>query len=115
MRFLLDVCAGGRLKTRLIEQGHDVLEVREIDQSMTDDEVLEIARKESRIVITVDKDFGELLIVKQGQACSVIRLPDVCFEKRAELVDVVIEKYKKQLLSCSIVTVSKKKIRVRKL
>ncbi len=115
MKFLLDVCAGGRLKTRLVEQGHDVLEIREIDQSMTDAEVLEIASNENRIVITIDKDFGELLTVKQEKTCSIIRLPDVCFVRRAELIDIVIEKYKNQLLSCSIVTVSKKKIRVRQL
>ncbi len=115
MKFLIDVCAGGRLKTRLMEQGHDVLEVREIDQSMTDAEVLKIASNENRVVITVDKDFGELLVVKREKVCSVIRLPDVCFEKRAELVNIVIEKYKNQLFDRSIITVSKKKIRVRQL
>ena len=115
MKFLIDVCAGGRMKTRLIEQGHDVLEVREFDQSMTDSEVLEIASDQKRIIITVDKDFGELLVVKRDKICSVIRLPDVCFEKRAELVDIVIDNYKKQLSSLSIITVSERKIRIREL
>ena len=91
------------------------MEVREIDQSMTDDEVLDLAVSENRIIITVDKDFGELLIAKQRKACSVIRLPDICFEKRAELVDIVIRKYESQLLKQAIVTVSKKKVRIRQL
>lgn len=115
MKFLIDVCAGGRLKAWLIEQGHDVLEVREIDQSMPDSEVLEIASNQNRIIITVDKDFGELLFVKRDKVCSVIRLPDVSFERRAELVDLVLGKYKNQLSGLAIITVSKKKIRIREL
>ena len=49
-------------------------------------------------------------LFKHEKVCSVIRLPDVCFEKRAELVDIVVGKYKNQLLRRAIVTVSKKKI-----
>ncbi|NSW84533.1 MAG: DUF5615 family PIN-like protein [Syntrophothermus sp.] len=52
MKFLLDVCAGGRLRAWLESLGHDVAEVRSVNPSMTDDEVLEWATRENRIVIT---------------------------------------------------------------
>ncbi len=99
----------------MIEKGYDVLEVREKDQTMTDEEVLEWASSENRIVITIDKDFGELFVVNSDVDCSIIRLPDMSFEKRAQLIEIVISKYEKQLLSRVMITVSKNKIRVRKI
>ncbi|HHW40131.1 MAG TPA: DUF5615 family PIN-like protein [Syntrophomonadaceae bacterium] len=43
MRFLIDVCVGGRLSVWLSEIGHDVKEVRSINPSMSDEEIMELA------------------------------------------------------------------------
>ena len=44
----------------LREAGHDVAWVREDSPGKADDEILLHAQEENRIVITFDKDFGEL-------------------------------------------------------
>lgn len=44
----------------LRERGHDVVWVREEFPGISDREVLERAQQENRILITFDKDFGEL-------------------------------------------------------
>lgn len=44
----------------LRKQGHDVLWIRTDAPGSTDRQVLERARNENRILITFDKDFGEL-------------------------------------------------------
>ncbi|MBC7294244.1 MAG: DUF5615 family PIN-like protein, partial [Thermoleophilia bacterium] len=65
MKFLLDVCAGGRLRLWLERRGHDVVaEVRRRSPSLGDNDVIAWAWEEERIIITVDKDFGELAVAK---------------------------------------------------
>jgi predicted nuclease of predicted toxin-antitoxin system len=58
--------------------GHDVLWIREEAPGSTDIEVMALAHKEERILITFDKDFGELAFrTKQPPARGIIlfRLP----------------------------------------
>lgn len=40
MKFLVDVCAGNRLANWLRDHGHDVLEVRDREPTMADEEIL---------------------------------------------------------------------------
>lgn len=44
----------------LRENGHDVAWIREDARGSKDEQVLELAQQEDRILITFDKDFGEL-------------------------------------------------------
>lgn len=44
----------------LRSRGHDVLSVKEAMRSATDEEILARAQAEERLVVTHDKDFGEL-------------------------------------------------------
>lgn len=63
MRFLLDESADLPLAHTLRAQGHDVTSiVRDHPRSLPDREVLALAHAEQRILITNDKDFGELII-----------------------------------------------------
>lgn len=57
----------------LRKQGHDVVWIREAAPGSGDTEVLERAQEEDRILITFDKDFGELAF-KRGlpASCGVI-------------------------------------------
>lgn len=60
--------------------GHDVLWIAEAFPSVKDDEVLAIAIAEQRVLITLDKDFGEL-VVRRGLSPStgviLLRVPNV--------------------------------------
>ena len=63
MRFLLDESAEWRIAAFLRLRGHDVTAIaHDYPQSLDDDQVLAIARDEGRILITNDRDFGELII-----------------------------------------------------
>ena len=50
----------------LTSLGHDVTSAVEIDPKATDEEVLTLALEEQRILITEDRDFGELVFVQTG-------------------------------------------------
>jgi predicted nuclease of predicted toxin-antitoxin system len=47
--------------------GHDVSYVAEMAPGISDDEVLAVAAKDRAVVLTIDKDFGEL-VYRQGRA-----------------------------------------------
>lgn len=54
MRFLLDMNASGALLNLLLDSGHDVACVRDVDRKMSDSEILNWAVREKRIIITTD-------------------------------------------------------------
>jgi predicted nuclease of predicted toxin-antitoxin system len=47
--------------------GHDVLYIAEFAASLSDVEVMALASREGRLLLTADKDFGEL-VFRRGQA-----------------------------------------------
>lgn len=61
MKFLVDECADEQLVEHLRANGHDVLYVMETMRGATDDVILNRAYQEQRILLTEDKDFGELV------------------------------------------------------
>ena len=65
MRFLADECVDAPLVTHLRTAGHDVHYLAEQRRGLTDPEVLAAAHEQDRILLTEDKDFGELA-VRQG-------------------------------------------------
>ncbi len=61
MKFIADEGVDGTLVNLLREADHDVFYFAEYLQSTDDAIILEIANAENRILITRDKDFGELV------------------------------------------------------
>lgn len=75
MRFLINESADARLGSFLQQHGHDVtLVARDYRPALPDIDVLAIARREHRILITNDRDFGEMIVGKQLAHAGVIYL-----------------------------------------
>ena len=75
MRFLFDESADFRLAAFLRDLGHDVEAVaRDYPQALTDREVLAIARREGRVIVANDRDFGELVFRQRLPHAGVILL-----------------------------------------
>jgi predicted nuclease of predicted toxin-antitoxin system len=60
MRFLADENFPGDAVTALRASGHDVLWIRTDAPGITDQEVLSRSLEDARVLLTFDKDFGEL-------------------------------------------------------
>lgn len=90
---------GKKVENWLIENGYDVKSVRNIDPSMTDDEILKMAVSEDRMVITMDKDFGELIYNSRlGHAgVLLLRLEDARGEEKVKVVEKILSQYKEKL------------------
>lgn len=69
-RLLADENVPGAVVAALRQQGHDVAWIHEDAPGSPDPEVLERAQREGRVVVTFDKDFGELAF-RRGLAASV--------------------------------------------
>lgn len=99
MKFLVDVGVGKQVEDWLQSDGHDVKCVRNINPSAKDEDILKIANSESRMVITMDKDFGEL-IFNSGKAHSgvlILRLEDAKGKQKAEILEKIIHIYEEKI------------------
>ena len=73
MRFLLDQNQSHLLIGLLAEAGHDAVHVRDLELSRADDnEILQRARDDHRVVLSADTDFGELLARSNASGPSVV-------------------------------------------
>jgi predicted nuclease of predicted toxin-antitoxin system len=61
LKFLVDVGVGRQVEQYLPGKKFDIKAVRLMDQCMPDQEIIRLTALEKRIVITMDKDFGELV------------------------------------------------------
>ena len=112
MRFLTDRCVGRRLAEWLRSGGHDVVEAQTLGPDPGDRALLERAGADDRILVTMDKDFGELIYLRRVSHAGLILLPDVRVPQRIESVGAVIEGHEKALAERAVVTVRGGRIRV---
>ncbi len=61
MNFLADEGVDRPIVDRLRQDGYTLLYVAEMAPSISDDEVLDLANEHSALLLTSDKDFGELV------------------------------------------------------
>lgn len=69
MNLLADESVDRQIVDRLRAEGHDVLYIAEFEPSITDDVVFDRANERAALLLTTDKDFGEI-VYKQGRLVS---------------------------------------------
>ena len=100
MRILIDVGVGKAVEEWLRKQGYDVLAVRDLDPRLPDSVILHRAVIEQRLVITMDKDFGEL-VYQSGQPHAgvlLLRLEEADSRKKVSIVKKIFTRYVQQLV-----------------
>jgi predicted nuclease of predicted toxin-antitoxin system len=74
MRFLLDQNVYGATERFLIDLGHDAVRISRVGLGRaSDSELIRVASEEERILITRDRDFGNLVYLGE-QKCGLIYL-----------------------------------------
>ncbi len=99
----------------LVEQGHDVQTVaRDYAPGLVDREVLTVATREQRILITNDRDFGELIVRERLPHAGVMlfRLKTTDPAVTVARLAAVLREYPDQLDTFLVVT--ERRIRARK-
>ena len=74
MKLLLDTCVWGGVVDALKAAGHDVIWAGDWTTDPGDEEIMALAYQAARILITLDKDFGELAVVREHAHAGIVRL-----------------------------------------
>jgi predicted nuclease of predicted toxin-antitoxin system len=72
VEFVADESCAGPVIRALREAGHDVMAIAEISKGIPDERVMERAFNERRVLITEDRDFGELVYARGRSAAGVV-------------------------------------------
>ncbi len=93
MKVIVDVGVGAAAEAVLREIGHDVVAVRDLDPRMDDREIVARAADEGRLVVTMDKDFGELVFREGVQHAGVLllRLEEATGREKANVIRYIFE------------------------
>jgi predicted nuclease of predicted toxin-antitoxin system len=113
MRGIVDESTGVVVARWLRSLGHDVLSIREDSPGMVDEEILTLAVRENRVVITNDKDFGDL-VFRDGQVhrgVILLRLADDRTPAKIAALERLLAELPDDLQECFVV-VTERGIRV---
>lgn len=113
MRVLLDTCVWGGAVDEVVAAGHDVIWAGAWAEDPGDEEILRRAYGEGRVLVTLDKDFGELAIVRGVPHCGIVRLVEVRARSQAAALVGILNRYGDELSRGAIVTVEPGRVRVR--
>ncbi len=112
MRFIVDESTGPAAALWLRAQGHDVFSVYDQARGLTDDQVIQKALAENRILITNDKDFGEMVYRERRPHKGVVllRLEDERTAIKIETLQRLLETYTERLAN-NFVVVTETRVR----
>jgi predicted nuclease of predicted toxin-antitoxin system len=115
MNILADENIAQTIVSLLRAEGHQVRHIAEIAASSPDADVLEIANRYEALLLTEDKDFGELVIRHRSKATGVllVRLEGFTPLERAEVISKVVREQGEYLLGAFTV-IKPRVVRIRR-
>jgi len=114
MNFVADESVDQPIVTRLREEGHTVLAVVEMQPSISDEAVLGMANEQGMVLLTSDKDFGELVFRDRRYAFGIvlIRLSGLTAVAKAEVVASTVKVHASELAH-AFTAISSDRVRIR--
>lgn len=112
MRFLVDECTGSKVAQWLRDENYEVFSVFDEARGIMDDEILVKTFSENWILITNDKDFGEMVFRERREHHGVVflRLDDERAANKIEVLRRLLESYAEKLPE-EFVVVTETKVR----
>lgn len=99
MKFLADESVDQQIVYRLRQDSHLIWYVVEMEPGISDDEVIKLANQQRAILLTCDKDFGELIFRQRRIVSGVIllRLAGLSQETKGAAVASVVKEHADKL------------------
>jgi predicted nuclease of predicted toxin-antitoxin system len=105
MRLLADESCDFAIVRGLRSAGHDVTSIAEILRGASDEQVIDLAASERRLLITEDKDFGQLVFsaARENSGVLLVRYPALARSGLVDAMLALVAKRGKALYSCFVV------------
>lgn len=113
MKLLLDSCVSAKAAHAIREAGHDVVWAGDWPIDPGDESILNFAIDENRVLVTIDKDFGEIVIVKGRLHAGLIRIVGFRAAEQGAAVLQLVKKYQHELAEGAILTAEPWRVRIR--
>ena len=114
MKFLLDVCVASRvLHSTLVDLGHDVLSAHDGYATASDRTLLSVAYREGYILVTEDKDFGELAFALRQPHPCIVRFVGLTSVETATAMRDLNKREAAVMRASVIIVVTGKRVRIR--
>ena len=113
MRLLLDACVWGGATRALEAAGHDVIWAGEWQSDPGDDEILARAYEDGRVLVTLDKDFGELAVALGRPHRGIVRLVHFRAREQAQALLRILAAHQVDLEHRAILTAEPGRVRIR--
>ena len=116
LSLLADENIDQRLVSSLRLAGISVYSVAESSPGITDEEVMPLSENLRAMILTDDKDFGEIVFRKQRSCRGIVllRLTGVDYSRKADHVIQVIDRYGSEMIG-KFVVITAERVRIRKL
>ncbi|MCD4795505.1 MAG: DUF5615 family PIN-like protein [Bacteroidales bacterium] len=113
MKFIVDECTGPNVAHWLQTKSYQVFSVYDESPGISDRQILNKAYKEDYIIITNDKDFGELVFRKNllHKGIILLRMKKETSENKIYLLSQILEYYA-HLLENKFVVATEQNIRI---
>ena len=113
MKFLIDSCISSFAVKALRGAGFDVVWIPEAGTDPGDEVIIQRSADEDLVLITADKDFGELVFVFNKPHSTIIRLVDIPARDQGKMLLRLIETHQDSIDKKALITVDRHRVRIR--
>lgn len=113
MHVLLDRCVWGGARGPIEFAGHEVDWAGEWPADPGDEAILATARERGAVLVTIDKDFGELAVVRGLPHAGIVRIVGFAAREQGPACAAALARYGAELAAGALVTVERTRVRVR--
>lgn len=113
MKLLLDTCISPKTREELEGAGHDVVWAGDWAEDPGDEAILDVAQREGRVLVTLDKDYGELAVLRGRQHCGILRVVNFRASQQGTVCVQILASHAEDLQFGAIVTAEPNRIRIR--
>jgi len=112
IKFIADVNIEKRIVDYLHDNGYDIKWVPDYNCKISDEDLIRTARREKRVLITNDKDFGEITFLQRKVSTGIIlvRVKGQNVQDKVKIIKKLLQKHEDRILN-HFVVLSKDKMR----
>ena len=85
-----------------------------IDPRASDQQLVELAFREDRVLVTEDKDFGELVFIRRLPHGPIVRVVELAVDQQVRGIGELLDQYVDELTGPVMVTITRGRIRIRR-